>query len=221
MESWNGSRQRGGRRPARKGRGRVGRGQMGVGTMAHPMVVAPLAATVQYDATIVVPVHLRFVCNATASLQSISAAQLLNSMISSTAANTVGCTLFDGVKVNKLRLFDPSGNTIGIQWLGSATQARQSVIEATGGTGIPSCIITKPPRKALAQDWMTSTAPNQFALTFHTGTVLDLWMTCLIGGNTSGQLTNTTTTMVAGVVYYNSLDGTTNNIQSAGYPAIH
>jgi len=156
--------------------------------------------------------HYRFTSSA-ATLTSITDTLLLTAAgvmaVSATAANSIHRT----VKVNRIEVWTPpaaqgSAATCSVAFPAPNNSPAREYSDTTISTAEPAHVIAVPPPQSLCSFWQSGTGVTMFNLVAPAGSIIDVWLSLVIGDATLGAaavLVGATT----GVMYYCSLDSAT------------
>lgn len=143
----------------------------------------------------------------------ITTSLLLNACgVAATAANT-GSAIFQSVKVRQIEIWTPpaaqgAAATCSVLWpAGNQSQPRE-VSDTTVSVASPAHVRTSPPPGSLAGFWTTSAA-TLFTLVAPPGSIIDVWVSLIMGDGTTSSGTATLVGATAGRIYYCALDSST------------
>lgn len=128
----------------------------------------------------------------------------------------LGDLMFQMVKVKRVEIWSPPASqgaavTCSILWPISNSSQPREVSDTTVSTARPAHVVSSPPPLSLASFWTSaSSGTNLFTLVAPSGSVIDVWVSLVLGdGPNGGAGTVTLVGATIGGQYYCSLDSGT------------
>ncbi len=173
--------------------------------------------------TLTVPVKLKFVANASTSLQDITWANIMDWIVLATTA-TQGYDLFYNVRLHSVEIWSPDADTAVVPSncaisFPSTTQGDERTYQCIGAGG-PGYVKAKPSNKSAGGlFWQASSSVVAFQLLgVNTGTLFQVSLTYRLGYNSATAAGQALSSATAGKVYLRGMDA--KSAASTSFPAI-
>lgn len=168
----------------------------------------------QIQAQVIVSHRYRFT-STSGSVATITPVSLLQAMGTCATTTVTGSSIFTSVKISRVSIWSPpasqgAATTCSVTWFGNTGNSSEKEISDTSvSTAQPAHVDTRPPRNSLASFWQTTSSTALAVLTAPTGSIIDVWVSGILGDGptTTSPATLTLVGATAGLMYYEPLDG--------------
>jgi len=136
---------------------------------------------------------------------------------------TAGFCMFQSVKVNRIEIWSPPASqgvfaTCSVLFPAANQSQAREITDTTVSVSVPAHVLTSPPERSLCAFWTNGFQENAaneeplFTLVAPSGSIIDVWVSLVLGDGTSAAAVNNEAVLVGatvGSVYYTSLDSST------------
>ncbi len=171
----------------------------------------------QFQSNIALNHRYRFTASSTVSNVTVSVSTLLGAVGVVATSATTGASIMESVKVNRIEVWSPppsqgSAATCSILYPITNQAPSIEVSDTSISVSYPAHVVSVPPARSLCSFWNNANESSDlFTLSCPSGSIVDVWVSLILGDGNTNFVTATLVGANTGTVYYTCLDSLTNS----------